>query len=283
MSLRVYTAVYKAALLQKMEYRVDFALGVITAMMLRLSSLAFLLVVLHQAPTLSGWTSTQVVFLSGLTAMTLGFSELFFNNVWMVPYYIVMGDMDRLLVYPVRTLLFLLVSSPVVHAFGNLLVGSCLAFTGLLLNNVPSDQWLSALTTLNGFQAALALNPIPLLQWLWVPVWAICGCLIYTSCLVIAASLSFKFVGPYSNNLFFVHQLLSANQYPLSIFPHWLEMAITVLLPFGAAIYLPSGWLFGKFTHTWYAFAGPVAAIVFVGLAFQAWEWGLKRYESTGS
>jgi ABC-2 type transport system permease protein len=259
MSFRVYLAVYKAALLQKMEYRVDFALGVVTAMMLRLSSLAFLLVVLHQATTLSGWTSSQVIFLSGLTAMVLGFSELFFNNVWMVPYYIVMGDMDRLLVYPVKTLLFLLISNPVVHAFGNLLVGAALAFGALYLNHVPFDQWL------------------------WVPLWAVCGCLIYTSCLVIAASLSFKFVGPYSHNLFFVHQLLSANQYPLSIYPPWLEIAITVLLPFGAAIYLPGGWMFGKFSNPWCALVGPAAAFVFVWIAFRAWEWGLKRYESTGS
>jgi ABC-2 type transport system permease protein len=258
-SFQVYLSVYKAALLQKMEYRVDLALGVVTAMMLRLSSLAFLLVVLHQAPSLSGWTGSQVLFLSGLTAMTLGFSELFFNNVWTVPYYIVMGDMDRLLVYPVKTLLFLLISSPVVHAFGNLLVGAALAFGALAYNHVPLDQWL------------------------WVPVWAICGCLIYTSCLVIAASLSFKFVGPYSHNLFFVHQLLSANQYPLSIYPAWLEMTLTILFPFAAAIYLPSGWIFGTFLNPWCALAGPAAAALLVFLAFKAWDWGLKQYESTGS
>lgn len=258
-SLDVYWAVYKAALLQKMEYRVDLALGVLTAMMLRLSSLAFILVVLHQAPTLSGWTGAQVLFLSGMTAMVLGLSELFFNNVWMVPYYIVMGDMDRLLVYPVKTLLFLLISSPVVHAFGNLIVGATLAF------------------------GALAFCHVPLSQWLWIPLWAVCGSIIYTSCLVIAASLSFKFVGPYSHNLFFVHQLLTANQYPLSIYPAWLEMALTVLFPFAAVIYLPGGWVFGKFADPWCALVGPAAAAVFTFLAFKMWDWGLKRYESTGS
>lgn len=258
-SLNVYWTAYKAALLQKLEYRLDLALGVVTAMMLRLSSLAFLLVVLHQSPTLTGWTGAQVIFLSGLTAMVLGLSELFFNNVWMVPYYIVMGDMDRLLVYPVRTLPFLLISNPVVHAFGNLLVGAALSF------------------------GALAACDVPLARWPWVPLWALCGCLIYTSCLVIAASLAFKFVGPYSHNLFFVHQLLSANQYPLSIYPAWLEIALTVLFPFAAAIYLPAGWIFGKFLDPWCALVGPFAAGVFIVLANRAWEWGLRRYESTGS
>ncbi len=258
-SPKVYWTAYKAALLQKMEYRVDLALGVVTAMMLRLSSLAFLLVVLHQAPSLSGWSGAQVIFLSGMTAMVLGLSELCFNNIWMVPYAIVMGDLDRLLVYPVNTLFFQLITNPVVHAFGNLIVGASLSFGALAYCHVPPSQWL------------------------WVPLWAFCGCLIYTSCLVMAASLSFKFVGPYSHNLFFVHQLLSANQYPLAIYPAWLEVALTVLFPFATAIYLPGGWLFGKFTDPWCALLGPAAAVLFGFLATRMWEWGLRRYESTGS
>jgi len=202
---------------------------------------------------------SQVVFLAGMTALSLGVSELFFNNVWMVPYYIVMGDLDRLLVYPVRTLPFLLISNPVIHSFGNLIIGGVLAC------------------------AALQVNHVPPIQWLWVPFWAVCGGILYTAALVLAASLSFKFVGPYGHNLFFVHQLLTANQYPLSVFPAALEWILTLVLPFAAIVYLPAGWIFGKFTNPWCAFLAPLAALFMVFLAVRAWGWGVRQYESTGS
>ncbi len=41
-----------------------------------------------------------------MTAASLGASELLFNHIWMVPYYIVMGDLDRLLTYPRQFPLF---------------------------------------------------------------------------------------------------------------------------------------------------------------------------------
>ena len=84
MSLRVYWTAYKFSLLQKMEYRTDFVLGIVTAMMLRSSQLVIQMAILHQAKDLNGWNMSQVVFLSGLTALILGVSELFFNNIWMV-------------------------------------------------------------------------------------------------------------------------------------------------------------------------------------------------------
>jgi ABC-2 type transport system permease protein len=259
MSLNVYWAAYKFSLLQKMEYRVDFVLGVGTAMMLRLSQLAIQYAILHQAGDLNGWNMSQVVFLSGLTALALGVSELFFNNIWMVPYYVVMGDLDRLLVYPVKTLPFLLISNPVIHSFGNILIGAFLACAALQINHIPTHQWL------------------------WIPFWALFGGLLYTACLVLAASLSFKMVGPFGHHLFFVHQLLSANQYPLSVYPAFMGILLTFILPFALVVYLPGGWIFGKFADPWCALLGPLAALFMGVFAWKAWGWGVRRYESTGS
>ncbi len=243
----------------KLEYRTDFVVGLITSMLLQFAALSFLLVVFRNAPVLAGWRGSEVVFLFGMTALSLGISELFFNHIWLLPQYVVSGDLDRLLMYPVHSLLFFLITRPELHAFGNLLSGGVLVTGSLVSMHAPWQVW-----TL-------------------VPLWCICGSIVYTSTLVTFGSLSFKLIGPFSHYLMVPHSLLQATRYPLSIYPDWLFYLLLLVLPFGAFHFLPAGFLFGKELGVWRLLAPPVAALVCMIQAQWVWNWGLRRYESTGS
>jgi ABC-2 type transport system permease protein len=256
---KVYWMTFKVSLQAKLEYKLDFIIGLITSTMLQLAALGFLWVIFHQTSTLQGWSQTQVVFLFGLTATALGISELFFNHIWMVPYYIVVGDLDRLLVYPVRSLPFLLISRPELHSFGNMATGLLLTFGALWKLHLP---WI---------------------DWALVPLWAFSGCLIYTSALVVFSSLSFRFIGPFSYSLMIPHALLQASRYPLSIYPTWVHYSLLVLVPFGAFNYLPGNWVFGNIATPLGALAAPVAAFLSIAAAQWFWNKGLEQYQSTGS
>jgi ABC-2 type transport system permease protein len=257
--LRVYGKAFKAVLITKFEYRVDLAIGVFTAGAMQLSGLLFLNVVLQGMPNLGGWNIPQIVFLFGLTGAVLGLSELFFNHLWYLPYYVVNGELDRLLLYPVRSLPFFLITSPELHAFGNL--GTGLALMG----------W-------GSWQLELAWWAVPLALW-----WVACGTLIYTGVLVALTSLCFIFVGPKFSLPFMAHHLLMLSRYPLGIFPEAVKWGLIVIIPFGAFNFLPAGWLFhgGKL---WWCLAVPAAAAAAAVLIGRySWEAGLRRYESTGS
>jgi len=257
--LKIYWATFNASLQAKLEYKLDFALGLLTSSMLQLSALCFLWVLYHQTSNLEGWDQTQVMLLFGLTAMALGTSELFFNHIWMVPYYIVMGDLDRLLVYPVGSLPFLLISRPELHSFGNLLTG--LVFIIVSLATLHTPWW----------------------DWALVPIWVLSGGVIYMSALVIFASLAFKFVGPYSYTLMIPHTLLQATRYPLGVYPAWVHVGLMVVLPYGIFNYLPASWVFGKMSSPLCVIGAPLVAVVSAMVAQAAWNWGLKHYQSTGS
>lgn len=257
--LRLHWAAFAAALKAKLEYRADFAVGVVTSMLLQIAALSFLAVVFQNTETLAGWSSREVLFLFGATATCLGLSELFFNHIWMLPQYVVLGELDRLLTYPVHTLSFFLVTRPELHAIGNLVTGSAFLTGALLAANVPWYVW--ALT----------------------PVWCLLGSLTYTAWLVVFGSLSFKFVGPYSHQLFVPHHLLQATRYPLSIYPSWLRYLLLVGLPLGASHFLPASFVFGK-TDVAMVVAAPVlVAGCSLVVARWAWRLGLRSYESTGS
>jgi ABC-2 type transport system permease protein len=255
----VYLEAFKASLQAKFEYRVDLVVGVITSMLMQGASLSFLLIVLRNTPTLAGWSGSQVVFLFGMTAGCLGASEVLFNQIWLLPQYIIAGDLDRLLTYPVRSLLFFLVTRPELHAFGNLLTG---------LAYVTASLWLA--------HAAWYV-------WLGVPVWWLCGTLIYASVLVVFGCLSFRYVGPFSQQMMIPHNLLQASRYPLAIYPAWLKSLLLFVIPFGSFHYLPGRVLFAKTATLWGLGVAPLAALVLVLIAQAAWNAGLRQYESSGS
>lgn len=254
-----YVAAFRAALQAKLEYRTDFIVGVITSLLLQFAALSFLLIVFGNTPALAGWKGSEVVFLFGMTAICLGTSELLFNHIWLLPQYVVSGDLDRLLMYPLHSLAFFLVTRPELHAFGNLSSGALLV-TGSLVTMQASWQ-----------------------VWALVPLWCICGSLVYTSTLVMFGSLSFKLLGPLSHYLMVPHTLLQSTRYPLSIYPGWLSHLLLLVLPLGAFHFLPASFLFGKELGVWRLLAPPVAAGICMLEAQWLWNRGLRHYESTGS
>jgi ABC-2 type transport system permease protein len=258
-SLRVYLQAFSATLQTKLEYRADLFVGILTAMMMQAASLSLLWIVLRAVPALAGWSPPEVLFLFGMTAACLGGSELFFNQIWILPQAIVMGDLDRLLTYPVRSLPFFLLTRPELHALGNLLTGLCYVVVSLL--------WL---------QAAWY-------SWLAVPLFWLCGLLTYTSLLVCFGCLSFRFMGPWSYTLMLGHNLLQATRYPLAAYPRAVRIVLLFVLPYGTFHYLPASVLFGKGAPLAALLVAPLAALVTMTLAQAAWNLGLKRYESSGS
>ncbi|MEP7050658.1 MAG: ABC-2 family transporter protein [Pseudomonadota bacterium] len=255
----VYFSAFKASVQAKLEYRADLLIGVVTSLLMQGAALSFLLIVLQSTPTLAGWSGREVVFLFGMTAACLGGSEVLFNQIWALPQYIIAGDLDRLLTYPVNSLLFFLITRPELHALGNLLTGAVYVVGSLWSLHAP---WYVCLA---------------------VPVWWACGVLIYASALVVFAVLSFKFIGPFSQQMMIPHQLLQASRYPLAIYPNWLKNLLLLVLPFGTFHYLPGRVLFGKTTALWGLGVAPVAALLCVIIAHAAWASGLRQYESSGS
>jgi len=258
-SLRFYARLYVLALRSRAEYRIDFAVGVGSTLAIQCASFAFYWVIFSHVPALGGWAREHVLFLLGMTAAVLGLSEMLLNGIWSLPQYLVRGQLDRLLLYPVHSLTFLLISAPEIHAFGNLLTG--LVITVLALQEID----------------------VPALVYVLVPVWLACGAVIYTALLVLAGSLSIVALGPWSQHFMLAQHLLNASRYPASIYPRWLQWLLVVALPVAVPIYLPGRWVAGIGS----AAAGVLAPIVAAGLsawvALWFWQRALRHYQSTGS
>jgi ABC-2 type transport system permease protein len=258
-SIRFYLVLYWIALKSRAEYRVDFAVGVVTALSSQAAALAFFWTVFTHAPAIGSWSSPEVLFLFGLTAMVLGLAEATMNGIWMLPFYLVAGELDRLFVYPVRSLPFVLISRPELHSLGNFVSG--------------------AIT----IGVAWSFAPPPVAAYFLLPLWVVSGAFIYTSALVIVGSLSFITLGHHAWHMMAVHNLLSSARYPVTIYPRWLQILTVLVLPFGAAIFVPGSFLRGDF-EVWLAVLAPIAAAAAgITLAELVWKTMANRYQSTGS
>jgi ABC-2 type transport system permease protein len=257
--VRFYLLFHRTALKAIAEYRVDFAVGIVTAVAMQLAALAFYWIVFTRAPGLGGWSSKEVLLLFGLTAMVLGVSELFGNGIWWLPWYVQDGQLDRLLVCPANSLVLVLMSRPELHAIGNLSAGA-ITF-GMAWSALSPPTW------------ALLL----------VPWWVGCGSIVYTGVLVLVGALMLRVIGPSTSHLFAAHQVLNTSRYPLSVYPGGLRALLLFLFPFGAAIFVPADFIRGHGSLLG-AVAWPFVAALGTGTAAKlAWDAALRGYQSTGS
>jgi len=258
--LRVLWRAFRTTLQTRLEYRVDLVFGLLGALGMQAASLGMLWVVLHASGgTLAGWRPSQIGILYGMTAMVQGTSELFFNHIWWAPTYIVRGQFDRLLVYPVRSLPFFLVTCPELHALGNL--GGGLVLTVL-------------------FGHAAGISPWAMLG---LPLWIICGSLVHTSLLVMAGAVTVRIQGSYFQLYWLINTMLQNSRYPMPVYPSVVQGLMLTLVPLGVATFIPVAALSGRLPLVLAIAAPPFAALVMVTLAWTIWDKAFEGYESTGS
>ncbi|HTB23007.1 MAG TPA: ABC-2 family transporter protein [bacterium] len=257
--LGIYFKAFKSMLATRFEYRTDVVLSLLGSLFYQLSPLVTYAVIATQVPNLDGWNSTQILFLFGLWALAMGLSELLFDRVWYVGGMVNLGQFDRLLLCPVETLPFCLVTEPQLHSVGNIFCGcAMLGFAGYSLH----FAW-----------------------WIWplLPFWGACGAVIYSGILVVFSTILIVLPGNGVNVAQLVQQAGNATRFPLGVFPGAVKWILLFVVPLGAYQFLPGLWLFHGGSPVAGLLAPPAAALATAALAWFAWESALNHYESTGN
>lgn len=85
---------------------------------------------------------------------------------------------------------------------------------------------------------------------------------------------------PFTGNL--MHYVTQAAQYPISIYPTWLRVSMTVIVPLGIAVTAPAEAIASRLS--WVTAASAIAVAVVLG-AFSRWLWrrGLRRYSGASA
>ena len=265
--IRAFFRCIAAHVKMEMMYRTHLVVGLVSQLTFSLLSIVFVGVFLPEGSSIQGWGFWEILFLLGLGDATFGLSAILVFRTFLVfdSAYVLQGELDSLLVQPVHPLFNLILR--------NLQVMDVMTvFKGVLLAAVA------------GAQAGL----------LWTPgtvalfaVGILLGAAVYCGIFILLFSTGFWF--PRRSSV--AAPLLSLNQltqYPLLIYPEWLQLLLSSLLPLGFVAYYPGQFLLesGSLLQTglalpaWLLIAVPALLLMASVRLFEA---GLRHYSGAGS
>jgi ABC-2 type transport system permease protein len=113
------------------------------------------------------------------------------------------------------------------------------------------------------------------------------GAAIFLGVLLLGATICFWTVQTTELTNIFTYGGREMLSWPLAIYPQSLQRIFVFIIPLAFGCYVPTCYLLGRplpfGMPAWVAFVGPVAALVFVGVAGAIWRVGVRHYQSTGT
>ena len=252
----------RASIRSQMQYRTSFVLysvGNFTAVGVEVIGLWGLFARFGNLP---GWSLAQVAVLYAMVHIAFALAEAAGRGFDQFASVVRAGEFDRFLLRPHPTALLLAGQTFELSRIGRLAAGLVALLWGAASAGVHWDAL--KIATLIG--AILG------------------GALIFYGVLVMQAALCFITV----ESLEIVNALtyggIMAAELPLTIYPKWIRLLFTFVVPIACFNYLPASVIFEHpGASPWLALLGPLVGVAFLTLALQLWKLGERKYRSTGS
>ncbi|MFR2533733.1 MAG: ABC transporter permease [Clostridia bacterium] len=256
----IYISMLVASLKGMMVYRVDFLVGILSQVVTQIVELIFIWIIFQNTPTLAGWNMEQLLLLYGITMLAIAFTDFFFDSIYDIgPKYIKDGDFDKMLLRPVHPLISIMGDSRAFTAIGYFLIAIILIISMLIK-----------------LQIAITVGLL-----FKILLFAIVGAFIIGAIMVLFSVTSFY---TYKSNeiIWSIYKMYTFAQYPITIYNTFIRVLITCILPFAFVSYYPAiNYL--QMEQGWILYLAPIFVIVLWIIAIKVWNFGLRKYRSTGS
>jgi ABC-2 type transport system permease protein len=110
---------------------------------------------------------------------------------------------------------------------------------------------------------------------------AISGAIVIYSLWIVLISLTFWFT-KFDNNVTILQALMDSGRYPATVYPVWLRIIVTFVIPIAVATTIPLQALRGDLTAQQIVTFFMVAVVSFI-VASRVWKVGLKQYSGASS
>ena len=261
-SANVYWAYFLRFLKARMEYKADFLIGIVANIFVTFSGLLFILILLDGSvvPDISGWTKPEVLFIYGFSMISMSLFMAVAPNLYgFADRYIIQGQFDWVLLRPLNSLCQVLFESFNLESIGSL-------FVGLGLIGYASRQ------------LGIHFGPA---GFAWIVLSGVSGGIILISIFVFLASLSFHFEDRLGIGAP-VFSLINFSRYPLPIFNKTIQFLLCWVIPFAFTSFLPATFFLNRPEYRLLCYGTPVMALLSTAVAWAAWQFGVRRYSSTG-
>src|SRR5512134_586772 len=259
-TLKLLSAFLKVNVQLALAYRADTVVNILLNLMWLGWELLSLSIIFNNTETIGGWDFGELIALLGVFRLvhTLMIA-LIWPNTEKFNQSIRDGSMDYTLLQPINSMFLVTFSRITVWRAWDLVLAAILIIVGI---NLSGD------TT----------TPLSILTFILL---AISGGIIIYSLWIVLIALTFWFT-KFDNNVTILQALLDAGRYPVTVYPVWLRILVTFVIPIAVATTVPLQGLRGELT------LGRVAMFVAIGMASfliasQVWKRGLKQYSGASS
>lgn len=264
--IRLYVYLIGMQIRAQGQYKVDLALGILTALVGTFIEFTALLLFFTQFPRLGGWQVGDVALLVAIMALGAGVTEIMGAGVDNFDKIIRLGEFDRLLLRPVGTFIQVLGTDFRLRRLGRIIEGVIVLV--LALHLLPGLHW-----TL----AKLVVFALGILS----------GTLIFIAILLLGATMCFWTVETTELTNMLYHGGREMLNYPITIYNDGLKRVFLFVIPLAFGSYVPTCYILDKplpfGLPSALAFVSPLVALVFALLCGLIWNFGVRQYQSTGS
>lgn len=259
-TLKLLSAFLKVNIQMSLAYRADTVVNILLNLMWLGWELLSLSIIFSNTETIGGWDFGELIALLGVFRLvhTLMIA-LIWPNTEKFNQSIRDGSMDYTLLQPVNSMFLVTFSRITVWRAWDLILAAVLIVIGI---NMSGD-----ITT-----------PLNILTFILL---TLSGSIVIYSLWIVLIALTFWFT-KFDNNVTILQALLDAGRYPVTVYPAWLRILVTFVIPIAVATTVPLQGLRGDLTLDRALMFIAIGGISFI-IASQVWKRGLKQYSGASS
>lgn len=212
---------------------------------------------------LAGFSLPEVAFLYGAGSLGLGIADTLIGSVERIGTYVRTGRLDQMLTKPVPLLVQVCADQFTLRRLGR------------ITQAVIVFGWAATYVEWTPARVLVAISMV------------ISGAAVFFGLFVGFSCIQFWTTDATEFANAFTYGGATVTQYPLSIFPREVMVALTFVIPVAFVNWYPALFVLGREDPfgmpTWLQFASPLAALATVAVALLVWRTGVRHYTSTGS
>jgi ABC-2 type transport system permease protein len=253
--LRLLRLFASTELQYSLAYRVNLALEIVSMLVVAGTSVAAVLILFSYTTVMNGWTLGQMVVLLGVYYTVQGVEELVMQPSFQrFMEHVREGTLDFILIKPV--------SSQFMVSFRHFqTVQTLQVLLGLGVAVAGVAQLTGTITLASAVAFAVTLA---------------CGFVLIYALLLVLSTLAFWFVRV-DNLLAIFWAFIDAGRFPVDIYPGWLRLTMSTVIPVGIAVTVPAKAIAGLVDPATVA-AVVAAAIIAFTVSRLFWRRGLRAY-----
>ena len=257
---KLISTLFKVNVQMAVAYRADAIINILLNLMWLGWELLGLSIIFSNTNTLGGWGFGELLALLGIFKIVhTMMMTLVWPNTEKFNLSIRDGSMDYTILQPISSMFLVTFSRINIWRLWDIPVATILIIIGI---NRAGDVTTS-------------------LSVLYFFLLIACGAVVIYSMWIVMIAFTFYFT-KFDNNVTLLQALLDAGRYPVSVYPPWLQVIVTFIIPIAVATTIPVRALRQELGHP--------QVLMFIGIAIasflvasQIWKVGLKKYSGASS